>query len=163
MTVRRESVRLDLDGNFTAEAVRAAAATKLLDHELAGLGRQSVVTSGQVTKTETSTRTAGSEIDRMSGRVKLLGHTLAAVGPAVVPIAGVAIPAVAGLTAELSFAVIAGGTAVIAFQGVGDALKTLSEARINPTAANLQKARQAMEQLSPAGQDLVRTLSGAVG
>ncbi|MCB9377014.1 MAG: hypothetical protein H6515_14260 [Microthrixaceae bacterium] len=102
----------------------------------------------------------GKSIDRYSGRLAVLGQVIGSLGPGLTPIIGATAQATAGLATELGFAALAAGSAIIAFQGIGDAMKAVSEARINPTTANLQKARQAMEQLSPAGQDLVHTLSG---
>lgn len=99
-------------------------------------------------------------IDRLSGRVRLLGEVAGSLGPGLVPVLGATAQATAGLATQMGFTVLAAGSAVIAFQGMGDALKALSDARLDPTTANLAKAEAAMERLSPAGQDLARTISG---
>lgn len=97
-------------------------------------------------------------IDRYSGRLGLIVRSLAAVGPAAVPITTATVPAITGLATQLGFAATAAGVSVLAFQGVGDALKAVRKAELEPTVANLEKAREAMQQLSPAGRDLVGQL-----
>ncbi len=103
---------------------------------------------------------ASAQIDRYSGRLKLIAQGLSLLGPAAIPIAALAAPAVAGLATQLLFAAAAGGTALLAFQGVGDALKAMNKAHLEPTAANLQAAQIAMENLGPAAQHLVTQLRG---
>lgn len=97
-------------------------------------------------------------LESTDSRMANLVQTSLALGPALVPISAAAVPAVAGLTTQLGFAVAGAGTMVLAFQGVGDALKALNEARLNPTAENLQKMHEAMSVLGPDGRDFVRTL-----
>lgn len=122
--------------------------------------RELNTSSTSMRKLGDDTDRTGNKIDRFSGRLALIGQAAGALGPGLTPIIGASTQAVAGLATEFGFAVLAAGSAVIAFQGVGTALKALSDARIDPTAANLAKAEAAMEQLSPAGQDLARTISG---
>src|SRR5690606_8101834 len=80
-----------------------------------------------------------SSIDQYSGRLSLLAKTAAVVGPSLIPIGALAVPAVAGLANQFGFAAVAAGTAVIAFQGVGDALSAVNKAGLEPTEANINK------------------------
>ena len=103
-----------------------------------------------------STRT----IDRFSGRLGLLLDVAGALGPALIPIASVGIPAVTGLASAFGMAALGGGTAVLAFQKVGDAVGALNKARLQPTEANLKAADLALKQLGPDAQHLAKYLSG---
>lgn len=98
------------------------------------------------------------ELDTSTDRTAMLVQGLMAVAPAVVPLTAAAIPAVSGLANQLAFAAAGAGVAVLAFQGVGDALKATNEYGIDPTAANLEKMRESMAKLGPAGRDLVEFL-----
>lgn len=165
MTTRRERVVLDVESNVAATMVRDAAATALLKRELNSLSKTSVETSRStdaMSKSndglEKSTKRSGSSINQLSGRLAIFLKLAGALGPALVPLTTAAVPALAGLTTQMGFAVVAAGTGVLAFQGVGDALKAMNEAHLVPTAANLEKARLAMEKISPAAQDFVRKL-----
>lgn len=129
--------------------------------------REVVTSTGSMRKFgDESDRTSDSidrntaSIDRYSGRLKTLGQFAGALGPGLTPILGATTQATAGLATQIGFTVLAAGSAIIAFQGMGDAMKALTEARVAPTAANLAKVEAAMEQLSPAGQDLARTIAG---
>ncbi len=178
MATRRENVRLSYHSNLAAGLGRDAAAAALLNQELTGLNRRSgnlnrrlpTLTNnvnnlgnalggvGGNSGLNGSLRQSGNLLDRNSGRLRLWAEAIATIGPALVPISAVAIPAITGLAAQLGFAAVAGGTAMLAFQGVGDALDTLNKARLNPTTANLEAARIAMENLSPAAQKFVKEL-----
>lgn len=94
-------------------------------------------------------------IDRFSGRMGILLKVAAVLGPALVPIGAVAIPAVTGLSAQLGFAALGMGALLIASQGVGDALKAVNDAALDPTVANLEKARDALKGLDPAAQAFI--------
>jgi hypothetical protein len=170
VATRRERVVLELEDRFTPGMVKAAAAAALFDKQIDKSGKRTDAFGRELTGAEReTTRLSGTlsrstrELDSYSGRLGLLASTLGAIGPAAVPIAAVAIPAVTGLAQQFGFAALAGGTAVLAFQGVGDALTAMNKAHLEPTAANLEKARQAMEQLSPAAQDLVKKLASMRG
>ena len=165
MGTRRERVVLELDDQFTAGMARAAAASELFQKSLGRTSVQSDKTGTALRKADTDTQKFSAtvtrstrDLDSYSGRLGILASSIGALGPAAVPITAVAIPAVAGLAQELGFAALAGGTAILAFQGVGDALTAMNKAHLQPTEANLEKARQAMEQLSPAAQQLVLKL-----
>jgi hypothetical protein len=102
--------------------------------------------------------TGAKSIDRYSGRIGLLGDTILGLGPALVPVAAEAVPAVAALGTNFLFAAAGAGTALLAFHGVGDALTKLNKAAIDPTDANLKAARLAMQQLPPAAQEFTLQL-----
>lgn len=144
---------------------KAAASTALLNRELRSLSRDSVQTRRSVSDIDRpiadlgrSSGTTGREVDRLSGRMRILADVAAILGPSLVPIGAVAVPAVAGLAAQFGFAAVAGGTAILAFQGVGDALKSLNDYQLAPTEAHLKALQDKMSALGPAGQDFVREL-----
>ncbi len=110
-----------------------------------------------IREVETEARSTGPEIDRLSGRLKVLADTAAILGPGLIPIGAVGVPAIAGLASQLGAAAIAGGSAIVAFQGVGDAVKAMQEYDLEPTAANLQKMQAAMAGIGPEAQEFVRS------
>ena len=69
-----------------------------------------------------------------------------------------AIPAVAALASGMGFAAAGAGTFMLAFRGVGDALKAVDKAALEPTTENLQAARIALDGLSPAARGFVNEL-----
>lgn len=163
MAVRRESVRLSLeDDGYSTGMARAAASTLLLDRVLAQLDgrqitiRQSTDTSTQgIDKFRRAADQSGPSIDRLSGRLSLLAQAALVLGPSLIPIGAVAVPAITGLASSLGFAAIGMGSLVVATRGVGDALKAVNELSLAPTAANLEKAREAMKNLGPEAQQFV--------
>jgi hypothetical protein len=166
MATRRERVVVELDDQMTAGLARLAASTEMFQRTLGKTRVESDRTSSSLSKVDRDTSKFSAtvtrstrDLDSYSGRLGLLASSLGALGPAAVPITAVAIPAVMGLAQQLGFAALAGGTAVLAFQGVGDALKAMNDAHLKPTEANLEKARLAMEHLSPAAQNLVLKLA----
>lgn len=162
MAVRRERVVLTLEDHFTTEMARAAAATALLDKNLRDLDgsavrvRQPVREVGRESDGLTrSVDRSASSINQLTGRLRIMADAAAILGPSLVPISAVAVPAVTGLASQLGFAAFGMTSLMAASQGVGDALKAVNEAAIEPTAANLEKAQQAMEQLGPDAQAFV--------
>lgn len=95
------------------------------------------------------------ELDTSTDRTAMFVQGIMAIAPATVPIAAAVVPAISGMTNQLAFAAAGAGVAVLAFQGVGDALKATNEYAIKPTDANLAKMRETMSSLGPAGRDLV--------
>ncbi len=165
MAVRRESVQLDLQDNFTTGMARAAAAAALLNRELDTLNNRgrstqasTVTITNNVSQIAQSANNADSSINKLTGRLRVMADAIAILGPGLIPIAAVGVPAVTGLANSLGAAALAGGVAIAAFQGVGDALTAVNEHQLNPTADTLEKARLAMENLSPAAQDMVAQL-----
>jgi hypothetical protein len=165
VATRRERVVLELEDNFTSGMARAAASAALLNKELDSLSRDSVKTQRSFsdidkssTKFGNSAERSGKQIDKLSGRLRILTDAATLIGPAFIPVAGLAVPAVAGLASQLGFATIAAGTTLLAFQGVGDALTKVNKAAIDPTTTNLKNAQLALEKLSPAAQKFVAEL-----
>lgn len=98
------------------------------------------------------------QLDSADSRMSNIVQTGLALAPALVPIAATITPAIAGMAMQLGFAAAGAGTLLLAFNGVGDALKALNQYQLEPTAANLDKLHEAMDTLGPDGQDFVRTL-----
>lgn len=144
---------------------RAAASAALLNRELDSLSRESIRTKRSMSDIDkgvvvmgSHADRSGSQIDKLSGRVRILADVAAVLGPSLIPIGGVGIAAIGGLANQFGFAAIGAGTAVLAFQGVGDALKAVNKAAIEPTAANLDAAREALDKLGPSGRTFVAEL-----
>lgn len=95
------------------------------------------------------------ELENADGRMANLVQTGLALAPAIVPLGAAAIPAIAGLTAQLGFAVLGTGALVLGLNGVGDALDALDKFQLKPTADNLAKLRQEVHKLGPAGGEFV--------
>lgn len=162
MATRRESVVLTLDDRFSPGIIKAATATALFERELKKADGTTVKANrslssaeGTVLKFDKTTRSATPTIDKLSGRIELFARSFAAIGPAAVPITGVAIPAVIGLTTELGFAAAGATTLMLAFHGVGDALTALNKAALSPTVANIAAADLAFEKIGPSAGEFV--------
>ncbi|MDN4173914.1 hypothetical protein QWY28_13215 [Nocardioides sp. SOB77] len=143
MADRSVTVRLRLD---TAQAIRNS---KEFGDEL---GRA-------MDDAERSTRRSGLEIDRLSDRVRLARDAFFTLGPAAVPLTAAVVPALSAVTVGLGVTVAAAGTAALALVGMGDALNTLAEYQLAPTAENLEKVRLEMEKLGPDGAQFAEYLS----
>lgn len=163
MATRRERVILDLEDNLSPGLARAAVASRVLKGELDGLGRDSTRAGTNLDKTATSAKKASPEIDRLSGRLRLLRDTAILLGPALVPLGAGAIPLLTGSLAALGSAAGGIGVSILALKGVGDAVKALDDYRLEPTAENLQAVRIEMEKLGPAGAHFVRYLESIEG
>jgi hypothetical protein len=158
MAERRESVRLELnDAGFSTGMAKSAAATGLLERALKSLDGTNVViheriseSATQVDRLSKSSRDADKSINQLTGRLRLFADAAAILGPALVPIGGVALAGIAGLSSQLGFAAIGAGVLVGSMQGLGDALGALNDAHLEPTAENLTKAKDALNSLSPA-------------
>ena len=162
MSTRRERVVLDLQDNFTAGMIRAAAASQTLDRSLHSLSRAGTdvdrslaSTAVESDRVSASARRADVSINQLTGRLRLLGEVATVLGPALIPLGGVGVQGVAGLASQLGFAAMGAGSLLIAVQGVGDALKAFNDASLSPTAANLEKAREAMAAIGPEAQAFV--------
>lgn len=168
MTVRREKVILDLEDNLSPGMLRAAAATKVLDRSLDGLGSSTVIVERNVhTLTDDNrgltamARKAGianSEFRDLSARTLILADAMAMVTPAMIPIGAAAVPLLSGLASALGMSTLAAGGAIFAFQGVGDALSALDKYQLEPTETNLHALQLKMEAISPAAREMARTL-----
>lgn len=167
MAVRNESVRLTLeDAGFSTGMARAAAATALLDRSLNDLDGSQVRTDRSVRSLaddalptlDRNARTTDRSINQLTGRLRLFADAAAVLGPALAPLGAAAVPALAAMSAQLGVLVTAGGTAALAFSGMGDAIGALNDYQLEPTAENLQAMRVEMEKLGPAGAQFVRFL-----
>lgn len=156
MATRRERVILDLEDNLSAGLAKAAVASRLLKGELDSLGRDS-------TRAGRSLDKSGTDIDRFSGRLKVLRDVAILLGPALVPLGAATIPLLTGSLAALGSAAGGIGVSVLALKGVGDALKVLDDYQLEPTAENLQAVRIEMEKLGPAGEHFARFIDGIEG
>jgi hypothetical protein len=96
------------------------------------------------------------DVDRNS---HLLIKSALALGPALVPIGALAVPAVSGLASELGFAAVGMGSLLVAAQGVANAVQLVNKAALAPTVENLQKAQAALGNLAPAAQVFVSRLN----
>lgn len=163
MAVRRESVRLELqDAGFSTGMAKNAAATALLSKELHRLDGTSVSTQkslpGVTRETDAlgqSTRRTSADINQFSGRLSILLRGVGALGPAVAPVGAVATAGIAGLASQFGFAATGALSLMVAAQGLGDALKAVEAAKLDPTAANIEKAEQAMAKLAPEARQFV--------
>lgn len=153
MNDRQVTVGLDLNNSaYIRGILAAAAATRAFSREANVAGRS--ISSGF--DEDVIQRNFGN----YTRRLELIIDTLGTFGTAVAPLGAVAVPVITGLANALGMAALSGGTAIIAFQGVGDALTKLHKAQIDPTTANIKNARIAMAQLSDEAKDMVRTLNG---
>lgn len=98
------------------------------------------------------------DIDTTNDRTAWLAQSFLALGPALGPLSAAAVPALAGIATQLTITGVAAGTATLAFNGIGDALKALNDYQIDPTDAHLKKLHQTMAFIGPSGRDLVRVL-----
>src|SRR6202008_5194577 len=89
---------------------------------------------------------------------QLLARLSAVLGPSLIPIGAVGIPAVTGLASSLGFGAVAAGTMIASLYGLGDALKALNKYAVEPTDANLEKLQQTMGALGPDAQSFVLRL-----
>lgn len=165
MTVRRESVVLDLDDRVAPGLLRVAAAAEVADKALEHMGGQQANASRTTRQLEGDTdrlsqrvERSASSIDKYSGRLGLLVSGLTAVGPATVPIAAVAIPAVTALGDNVVALGLGVGVTELAFHGLGSALQKFNTASALPTATNIAAAQKAMDALPPSAQRLVLEL-----
>jgi hypothetical protein len=166
LAVRRESVVLDLQSNFPRVAAESAASIALLNNEVKRLGKESVGSrsgtrdlGNEIGNTGRQAESGARSIDKYSGRLALLGQVAVTLGPALVPIGAVGIPAVTGLASSFGFAALGAGVMIGSLQGVGDALKKLNKANLQPTTANLAAAQAAMDNIGPAAQKFTMQLA----
>lgn len=153
---------LSLEDRFSREIAQAAVATKTFERTLRDLDGTSTRTRSSVTGLEKpvanvdrNSRLADRSINQLTGRLRLLTDVALTLGPALVPLGGAGVAAVAGLTAQ--FGALAGGigVAVAALNGVGDALKAVNEYQLDPTYDNLAKVAEEFNRIGPAGAEFV--------
>jgi hypothetical protein len=124
---RDVTVDLNLDNKgYIAGLLESAAATRAFGDTAGGSSRQ---------------------VDRLSGRLRIYRDLALSIGPALVPIGAIGVPAIMGLASATGFAAVGAGTALLAFEGFGDALKKMNAAAVDPTAAKIKNARIAMDHI----------------
>lgn len=162
MVTRRERVVLELEDQFSSPLARAVVTTKAFEKTLRDLdgtttrtGTSTRKAAGDVDVFTKSTRSSGVEIDRFSGRLKLLADVALTLGPTLVPLGAAAVVGVAGLAAQMGALAGGVGVAVAALNGLGDAVKAVNDYQLEPTADNLAKVQQEFERIGPAAADLV--------
>lgn len=138
----RYRAKFEVDG--LAEAMAEAAAFK---RTVGGIGDQTV---------NVNTEQGTQNVTRMRRGIMALLPALAILSTGLVPLTAAAVP-ILGLASNLTLAAGAGGAAILAFQGVGDALKAANEAGAEPTAENLEKLRAAMAELTPEARQFIST------
>jgi hypothetical protein len=156
--------------DFSGPAGRAAARTELLRRELDGLNHSATRADAPMRRLGTdvdgsasSFRRGSADIDRYSGRLRLVTQAGLALGPALVPAIAGLVPAVTGLATGLAGAAGAAAAAGLAFAGVGDALGALNDFQLDPTADNFLALQRAMDELGPSGANFVRYLDSIGG
>lgn len=152
----------------TGDLDKAGGKSKSFAADLVTVQRESQSASAQVRGLDTGViqlgRTmdnGGNAIDRYSGRLTLALQLAAALGPALVPIGAVGVPALTGLASAGALSAFAVGGLVGSLQGVGDAVKAVNDYKADQTAVNLEKAQRAMASLGPDAQQLVMALRDA--
>lgn len=103
-------------------------------------------------ETDGLTRSAGradTSINQLTGRLRLAADAAAVFGPSLVPVGAVGAPVLSGLASQLGFAAIGAGSLVLALGGVGDAMKAVEKAKLDPTVKNLEKAEKALAKVGP--------------
>lgn len=166
MATRIERVVLELDDNLTTGMARAAAATALLKRELGDLDGETVKAGNSqrelgnnMDRTNRSARDGNAELNSYAGRIRLIAELALGLGPALIPIGAVAIPALAGVANSLLAVSLGAGTAVLAFNGLGDAVAKINKYAVDPTAANLKNMQIAMENLAPSARKFAHELA----
>lgn len=160
MAVRRESVRLDVEGNFARGVLEDAAAVEVLKRSLKDLSGQSVQSSRATKDLERDIDKTGRTAERSSRSIGLLAGSIGSLFPLVAPLGGVGLAGLAGIANDAGMATVALGSLVVAFHGVGSTLQAVNKAALDPTAANLSAAQLAMEKLTPAARQFVAELHG---
>lgn len=153
MADRSVKVRLEAEiAQYKRELAEAALVT-------AGFAKSVGGTKGPLSDLERNTGSAGKEIDKFSGRLRLLVDTAVLLGPVIAPLGAAAIPVLTGSLVAMGAAAGGIGASVLALKGMGDAMKALSTYELDPTAENLQAVRIEMEKLGPAGEHFVHFLN----
>jgi hypothetical protein len=165
VATRRERVILDLEDNLSPGLARAAVTSRVLKGELNDLGRDSTRAGRALDdvgdgakRTGRNTNSAARDIDRFSGRLRLLLDTALILGPTLAPIGAGLVPLLTGGAAALGVTAAAAGTAALAFTGLGDAIGALNDYQLAPTEENLAKVRLEMDRIGPSGERFVNFL-----
>lgn len=144
---------------------RVAATTMAADKSLDSLSKRSVESSrvnktlsADLDRTSVSAKKVDASINQLTGRLRVFADVAAMIGPALSPIGAVGAAGIGGIANQMGVAVLAAGSALAAFQGVGSALEAVNKAALEPTAENLAAANAEMAKLSPAAAAAVASL-----
>ncbi|MCW2758056.1 MAG: hypothetical protein JWO46_1802 [Nocardioidaceae bacterium] len=154
MVERRVSIRVTVAGRqaerelgqIGTKATEADVAVRAIPNEVKVRGD----TSG-LSKIERDARRANQSTSALADSITILA-------PAFTTVSAAAVPALAGLSTELGITAAAVGVGLLAFNHLGEALKALDAARLDPSAANLEKLDQVMAKLSPSARDFAHEL-----
>ncbi|VXC43977.1 hypothetical protein [Nocardioides sp. AX2bis] len=135
--------------DVTAGAQGANTSLTGMSRGTAGLQRDVTGLDRGLGSLDRSTKNVDSSINQLTGRLRLVADLTAVLGPGLIPIAAVGVPALAGMNAQLTSMVLAGGAVAIAMQGVPDAIGAVAAYDLEPTAANLEAAQAALGKLGP--------------
>ncbi|MFE6645657.1 hypothetical protein ACFVJS_03780 [Nocardioides sp. NPDC057772] len=170
MGTRLERVVLEMDDRLSTPMALAASKTALLRRELDGLNGTSTRASAStsqlgrdVDKADSAFKRATPNIDLYSGRLRLVAEAGLGLGPSILPVIGALVPAASGLATGMAGAAAAAAVTALAFSGVGTALDALNQFQLQPTADNFLVLQQAMDELGPSGENLVRHLDSISG
>lgn len=141
--------------DFSSSTSKASKSTKDFDTSATKAARSTSRLGSAFRKADGDNQSFIRGLNTGNDRMSFLVQTSLALGPALIPALAALVPATAGFATALGFAATAAGVGILAFQGVGDALKALNDAQIDPTAAHLEKLRQVMDTLGPAGKNFV--------
>lgn len=143
---RRVSVLVDADiSPFSRSLATASAQATAFSQQLRMIPNRIDVTVNVDQSRIGAIGAIGSSAHTASGRTRMLVEALGAVAPAVAPIGATAVPVISGLASAMGFAAVAGVGLVTAFQGVGDALKYVRQAELDPTTEHIEKAQLALQ------------------
>lgn len=144
------------------EFVAADRAAARLQQSTSRLGSTTLTTSSSqrrlatdVDRVSTAAARGTRSIDQYSGRLRVVAELIATLGPGLLPLGAGGLAAVGALAGLFGGAAVGALGLLGAVQGVGDALKVVEKARLEPTVENLQAAQDALSQLSPQAREFV--------
>lgn len=164
--LNRQRVNISVDDSQVTTAIARAEALRI---ELARIGGINANPSVNVRTTSSGGSGGGglgglrrdadgasNSINQLTGRLGLAADAALILGPGLIPIAAVGVQALGGLTAAATAAAVAGGAAVVAFQGVGEAVSAVDAYQLEPTTANFEKMQAAMKAIGPEARTFVK-------
>lgn len=149
---REVIVRLRADISQYQRALATASA------ETQAFGRSTTSLKGPLGNVETQSKSAGNEIDKLSGRLRVATDAALILAPALIPLGAAAVGGVVALSAALGATAGALGVTLLAVHGLDKGMKALNAYQLDPSATNLAKLRDEMDKLGPSGEHFVRVL-----
>lgn len=144
------------------EFVAADRAAARLQQSTSRLGSTTLATSSSqrrlatdVDRVSVAVVRGGRSIDQYSGRLRVVAELVGTLGPGLLALGAGGLTALGALAGLFGGATIGALGLLGAVQGVGDALKAVEKARLDPTVENIKAARDAMAQLSPEARRFV--------